>query len=107
MVETRRLTPNNDLINAKFEGYKLVPFSEEQCLRRTRLPDEGLTIGKIGENHRMGFRELQARIRFSHLAAGYPLNATVGTAFYVDNEYNVMRVLYDSVSMMGEGNYAR
>ncbi|KAI8366627.1 uncharacterized protein BYT42DRAFT_549719 [Radiomyces spectabilis] len=98
----KKLTANNELINTKFEGYKLQPFPEETNLCRTALPGGRLQINKLPHNNRMGFRELQARIRFSHLADGFPLNDHTGTAFYVDDEYAVVMILFDKVTRSTE-----
>lgn len=95
---TKRFAPDRKLINAKFEGYKLSPFPEQGSLFRTPLPCPGLAIEKAAQLNHLGFRDLQARVRFSHLAQGFPLNDNVGTAYYVDQEESkVVMVLFDKV----------
>ncbi|KAI8142198.1 hypothetical protein BJV82DRAFT_645005 [Fennellomyces sp. T-0311] len=94
-MNTRRFAPDKQLLNAKFEGYKLTPLDEQERVTRVKLPNEcDLKIHKILPNHRMGFRDLQARVRFNHLAYGFPLSNNEGCAFYVDPEYQVIRVRY-------------
>lgn len=94
---TKRLESKRELLNPKFEGYKLTPFPEKECLTRAKVPGGKLQINKIGHSNRLGFRDLQARVRFSHLAAGFPKSRTVGTAYYVDHGYNVIQVSFDEV----------
>ncbi|KAL0073950.1 hypothetical protein J3Q64DRAFT_1686455 [Phycomyces blakesleeanus] len=95
---TQTLTHDQDLINVAFEGYKLKTFPEETRLSRTPIPGDPLQVTQHSSQTRIGFRELQARVRFSHLADGYPINDQTGTAFYVDTEYNVVMVVYDKSS---------
>ncbi|KAI7866126.1 hypothetical protein BDF14DRAFT_1882830 [Spinellus fusiger] len=87
---THTLVHDQSLINVHFEGYKLKTLDENTQLSRTPLPQGQL---QVSLHHSIGFRELQARVRFSHLAYGYPLLDT-GYAFYVDNEYNVIMVAH-------------
>ncbi|KAI9312742.1 hypothetical protein BX666DRAFT_818989 [Dichotomocladium elegans] len=94
MVETRRLTPNNNFNNPKFTGYKLEPYTNGP--ERVPLPGGKLQIHKIGHNHRLGFRELQARIRYSHLALGFPVSPTMGKAYYIDDSYIMVQVIYNA-----------
>ncbi|KAI8099358.1 uncharacterized protein BX664DRAFT_321071 [Halteromyces radiatus] len=84
-------------INNKFEGYKLYPFPESTDLTRTPLPSGNLDVSREGQQHstRLGFRELQARVRFNHLAYGCPINEHVGVSYFVDEEYTVKAVTFD------------
>ncbi|ORZ20761.1 hypothetical protein BCR42DRAFT_213007 [Absidia repens] len=92
-----RLTVNSAHINNKFEGYKLHPFPESTSLTRTPLPSGNLKVTRQGQQHstRLGFRELQARVRFNHLAFGCPLNDDIGVSYYVDEDYTVNAVTFD------------
>ncbi|KAI9016382.1 hypothetical protein CLU79DRAFT_847571 [Phycomyces nitens] len=92
---TQTLTHDQDLINTNFNGYKLKAFPEETNLSRVKIPGDPLHVTHHPSHSRMGFRELQARVRFSHLADGYPIDAQTGSAFYVDTEYNVVMVVHD------------
>ena len=51
----------------------------------------------VKSDHRMGFRDLQARIRYSQLVYGYPLDAERGSAFCIDQEFNLHMIIFDKV----------
>ncbi|KAI9307928.1 hypothetical protein BJ944DRAFT_157149 [Cunninghamella echinulata] len=92
-----RLDVNSKHINAKFEGYKLQPFSEAGSLIRTKLPFGELDVKREGQRHntRLGFRELQARVRFNHLAYGPSLNDHTGVSYFIDADYCLTAVIFD------------
>lgn len=95
-----RLTPDLTKLNAKFEGYKLEPFSETSNLFRSSLADQGNILihnDTNNQHHRMGFRDLQARIRHSHLSYGYPLDQNRGSAFCIDQDFNLQLIVFDKV----------
>ncbi|KAI8340233.1 hypothetical protein BC941DRAFT_460276 [Chlamydoabsidia padenii] len=94
-----RLKVNSTHINANFEGYKLQPFPEITSLIRQPLPTGHLDVVRKGQQHnnRLGFRELQARVRFNHLAFGCPLNKDTGLSYFVDEEYTVNAVTFNKV----------
>lgn len=94
-----RLTVNSTHINANFEGYKLQPFPDSESVIRQALSSGHLDVAREGQQHnnRLGFRELQARVRFNHLAFGCPLNNDVGLAYFVEKDYSVHAVTFDKV----------
>lgn len=94
-----RLKVNSAHINANFEGYKLQPFPEKDSLFRQALPSGHLDVAREGQQHnnRLGFRELQARVRFNHLTFGCPLNEHTGLAYFVDEDYAINAVTFDKV----------
>lgn len=96
-----RLDVNSTHINAKFEGYKLHPFPEAESLIRTKLPFGELDVKREGQRHntRLGFRELQARVRFNHLAYGPSLNDHTGVSYFIDADYCLTAVIFDKVSI--------
>lgn len=100
-MSKRQFIPDKNLLNPKFDGYKLSPINEEEHVTRTTLPNESdLRMSKFMSNHRLGFRDLQARVRLNHLAYGFSMSANQqqqGVAFYVDLEFQVMRVTYNKV----------
>ncbi|KAI8063169.1 hypothetical protein BC940DRAFT_307738 [Gongronella butleri] len=100
MTTRTRLTIDQQHIHAKFEGYKLAPFDEASCLVRADLPSGGLQVRRQGQMHhsRLGFRQLQARVRFNHLAVAPPLDSTHGTGFFVDEQYAVIAATFDKAS---------
>ena len=100
-MSKRQFIPDKNLLNPKFDGYKLSPTNEKECVTRTSLPNgSDLRMNKFMSNHRLGFRDLQARVRLNHLAYGFPTSANKqqqGVAFYVDLEFQVMSVFYNKV----------
>ncbi|KAG2221860.1 hypothetical protein INT45_003574 [Circinella minor] len=95
----RQFIPDKNLLNPKFDGYKLSPTNEKECVTRTSLPNgSDLRMNKFMANHRLGFRDLQARVRLNHLAYGFPTSTNKqqqGVAFYVDLEFQLMSVIYN------------
>lgn len=95
-----RLKLDLSKLNAKFEGYKLTPFSETSNLFRSSLSEQGNFLihnDKNDQQHRMGFRDLQARIRHSHLSYGFPLDQHRGSAFCIDQDFNLQMIVFDKV----------
>jgi phosphoribosylamine-glycine ligase len=94
-----RFTPDLEKLNAKFEGYKLNPFNESLNLVRTSLAEVGIQVydAPNDQHQRLGFRDVQARIRHSHLHNGYPLDHDRGSAFCIDQEFNLHMIVYNKV----------
>ncbi|RUS18746.1 hypothetical protein BC937DRAFT_88397 [Endogone sp. FLAS-F59071] len=88
------LVPNRDHLNSKFEGYKLALFRDDTHLHRTLIPDPGIHVPKIANSTRLSFRELEARVTFNHLAAGYDFDGR-GIAFYVNATNTVTMIQFD------------
>jgi hypothetical protein len=92
---TSPLTIDSNLLNSKFEGYKLDPFSSTVV----RTPIQAELFKVHPSEHRVGFRDLQARIRHSQLSYGYPIDEKRATAFYIDEDYRLTAVVYDKVEL--------
>lgn len=90
-----RFTADTDKLNLKFEGYKLRPFQEATNL--FRFPLAGIQVYEPTNDQRLGFRDLQARIRHSNLVYGHPLDQHRGSSFCIDQEFNVHMIVYDKV----------
>lgn len=94
-----RLQVKPELLNPKFEGYKLKPFSEISSLIRAELAENNIQVFNDTKGDlRMGFRELQARIRYSQLIQGYPLDDNRGSSFCIDKDYNLHLIVFDKVT---------
>lgn len=93
-----KLKIDSTKLNPKFDGYKLTPFNEASNVYRSSLIDQGnIQIGQTTSDHRLGFRDLQARIRYSHLIYGHPLDHNRGSAFCIDQDYNLHMIVFDKV----------
>ncbi|CEI87371.1 hypothetical protein RMCBS344292_01786 [Rhizopus microsporus] len=93
---TTRLAHDSKKINSKFDGYKLRPCSEIANVHRTKLEENGIQVENISvKDHRLGFRDLQARIRQSHLFYGHPLDENRAVAFLVDKEHQLNAIVYN------------
>lgn len=90
-----RFSANADKLNPKFEGYRLRPFQEATDLIRFPLGD--IQVYEPTNDQRLGFRDLQARIRHSNLIYGYPLDESRGSSFCIDQEFNLHMIVYDQV----------
>ncbi|KAG2234721.1 hypothetical protein BDF21DRAFT_498613 [Thamnidium elegans] len=88
-----RLIPDLTKINAKFEGYKLSPFGDS--VYRTSLSEGNIFVQDKTTDHRLGFRDLQARIRHSHLIYGFPLDDNRGTCFCIDKQFNLHMIVFN------------
>lgn len=90
-----RFAPNTDKLNLKFEGYKLRSFQEATSLVRFPLAD--IQVYEPTSDQRLGFRDLQARIRHSNLIYGHPLDQHRGSSFCIDQEFNLYMIVCDKV----------
>ncbi|CEP12103.1 hypothetical protein [Parasitella parasitica] len=91
-----RFTPDVQKLNPKFEGYKLSPFKEATNL--IRFPLDNIQVYEPTNDQRLGFRDLQARIRHSNLIYGHPLDQNRGSAFCIDQEFNLHMIVYDKLA---------
>lgn len=95
-----RIRLNPEKINPKFEGYKLTPCTEISNVSRFQLDQCNIQVyNDIKSDHRMGFRDLQARIRYSQLVHGFPLDNNRGTSFVIDQDYNLNMIVFDKVNI--------
>lgn len=86
-------------LNPKFDGYKLDPFNEASNLFRSVLIDQGnIQLAELSSDSRLGFRDLQARIRYSQLIYAHPLDHNRGAAFCIDLDYNLHMIVFDKAS---------
>lgn len=93
-----RLQVKPELLNPKFEGYKLKPFSEISNLIRSELSDNNIQVyNDTKSDLRMGFRDLQARIRYSQLIQGHPLDENRASNFCIDKDYNLHMIVFNKV----------
>ncbi|KAI8047716.1 uncharacterized protein B0P05DRAFT_565367 [Gilbertella persicaria] len=91
-----RLKLDTNKLNPKFEGYKLAPLTDPNSICRVSLND--IQLYKPNNDQRLGFRDLQARIRYSHLIYGYPLDQHRGTSFCIDQEFNLHLIVYNKLT---------
>src|SRR2546429_419385 len=91
------IKPNRNLLNSKFEGYKLKVFNEKSRLLHFQLPPPAITIPKIPTNSKLSYKEIQSRINFNHLFKGFEINKGKGVCFYFDSENFVVLAEYDPV----------
>ncbi|KAI8646513.1 hypothetical protein BD408DRAFT_479766 [Parasitella parasitica] len=90
-----RFIPDAQKLNLKFEDYKLSPFEETTNL--IRLPLRNIQVYEPTNDQRLGFRDLQARIRHSNLIYGHPLDQNRGSSFCIDQEFNLHMIVYDKL----------
>ncbi|KAG8817459.1 hypothetical protein FRC19_011324 [Serendipita sp. 401] len=91
------LTVRRELLNSKFDGYKLAPIPENNAVKMTPLPRSGLSQATVSASSHLYFQEVQSRVRHNHLAVGLisspqSPSATLG---YVDKEGAFTLVLID------------
>lgn len=82
-----------NLLNPKFEGYKLDLISQEDSVVRydlKYLPTQATVSGQSP----LAFQEVQSRITHNHIAAANE----GGRAVYVDAEFNVVLIELNKVS---------
>ncbi|KAL9554159.1 hypothetical protein MBANPS3_002959 [Mucor bainieri] len=96
-MNTTRFKPNTDKLNLKFEGYKLRPFQEASSLVRFPLGDIQV-YEPTANDQRLGFRDLQARIRHSNLIYGHPVDTHRGASFCIDQEFNLHMIVYHKLT---------
>jgi hypothetical protein len=91
------IKPVRNLLNSKFEGYKLKIFDEKSQLIHFQLPLPAITIPKISTNLKLSYKEIQSKIHFNHLYKGFEINKGKGICFYFDSENFVILAEYDPV----------
>ncbi|GBB90740.1 hypothetical protein RclHR1_01780007 [Rhizophagus clarus] len=89
------IKPNRNLLNPKFEGYKLKVFDENSQLIQFQLPLPAITTPKIPTNSKLSYKEIQNRIHFNHLFKGFEINKGKGICFYFDSENFVTLAEYE------------
>ena len=85
---------NRQLLNPKFEGYKLEPLNQDQVISRFPLTHK-VSQSTVPTRSPLSFQEVQSRITHNHLTV-----STDGrSAVYVDEDFNVVSITI-SVSML-------
>ncbi|OBZ91653.1 NudC domain-containing protein 1 [Choanephora cucurbitarum] len=98
MKMNSRFKPDTSKLNLKFDGYKLAPLPGHDGVQRVALAEGNIQLYKPSHDQRFGFRDLQARIRYSHLIYGYPLDQNRGSCFCIDYDFNVHMIVYDKLT---------
>jgi hypothetical protein len=85
--------PNRELLNPKFDGYKLFPVSEADAVAGFQLPGSGISQSTVSSQSHLLFPEVQSRIRHNHLAI-----AQGDRSFcYIDKDGKVILITLDEV----------
>ncbi|KAG1469422.1 hypothetical protein G6F56_003267 [Rhizopus delemar] len=94
-------------LNPKFENYKLQPCIEVTTVSRSSLLEAGIQLRNesLNDHNRLGFRDLQARVRQNHLFYGYLLDENRSSSFIVDHEYQLHMLVYDKQTRASEFYY--
>jgi hypothetical protein len=97
-----------DLMNPKFDGYKLSPLSESDSVSTISLPSDGISQATVSTNSHLYFQEVQSRVRHNHLAiASASSDSSVPATFaYIDKNRVFTTVVIDQVSPMLSCYYA-
>ncbi|KAI8390070.1 hypothetical protein BD560DRAFT_419200 [Blakeslea trispora] len=93
-----RFKPDTSKLNLKFDGYKLAPLPGSDSVQRVALAEGNIQLYQPSHDQRLGFRDLQARIRHSHLIYGYPLDQNRASCFCIDYDFNVHMIVYDKLT---------
>lgn len=90
------------LLNPKFDGYKLSPISEKDCVYTAPLPAQGLSQSTVSAKSHLYFQEVQSRVRHNHLAAAVSPDVSdpIATFAYIDKERGFTSVLIDKVRLI-------
>jgi hypothetical protein len=81
------------LANPKFEGYKLQIIDQDEAIRRyslSYLPSQSAATGRS----LLTFKEVQSRVSHNHLCV--PSTGNSSRALYIDGEYQVVLLEFDS-----------
>ncbi len=91
-ADTLSFPTTRELLNPKFESYKLEIPSDPTVAVAYTLPSSGLKLRTIPDHARLSFAEVQARVRHNHLSAG--MN---GEVVYLDGEMGVIAITMANV----------
>ncbi|KIM29996.1 hypothetical protein M408DRAFT_15659 [Serendipita vermifera MAFF 305830] len=86
------------LLNSKFDGYKLSPLTDADCVNTTPLPAQGLSQSTVSAKSHLYFQEVQSRVRHNHLAVAGDSEA-IATFAYIGKEREFTSILIDKVSL--------
>jgi len=85
--------PNRQLLNPKFDGYKLSPVSEADAVASFQLPGSGISQSTVSSQSHLFFPEVQSRIRHNHLAIAQDNKSFC----YIDKDGQVILITLDEV----------
>ena len=85
--------PKRQLLNPKFDGYKLSPVSEADAVASFQLPGSGISQSTVSPQSHLLFPEVQSRIRHNHLAIAQDKKSVC----YIDKDGQVVLVTLDEV----------
>ncbi|KAJ1303213.1 hypothetical protein OPQ81_011412 [Rhizoctonia solani] len=80
---------NHDLLNPKFDGYKLKILEQQDCVQSFLLPSPGVTQSTVSARRIVPFTEVSARIKHNHLKLGND------GLYYVDQNGGVVMIEFD------------
>lgn len=83
--------PRRELLNPKFEGYRLDPVAQDEIVTRVDLVHKA-SQSTVSPKSPLSFQEVQSRITHNHLFV-----SDSGRAIYVDVDFNVVSVDVASV----------
>lgn len=89
------LHPDRELLNPKFDGYKLDPISSEDTVCRYALQHKA-TQASVSGRHHFSFQEAQSRIRHNHLS----VSPDAEQAVYIDENFRVISIRLDHVRVI-------
>lgn len=85
--------PNRQLLNPKFDGYKLSPVSEVDAVASFQLPGSGVSQSTVSSHSHLFFPEVQSRIRHNHLAIAQDNKSFC----YIDRDGQVILITLNEV----------
>jgi len=85
--------PKRQLLNPKFDGYKLYPVSEADAVASFQLPGSGISQSTVSPQSHLFFPEVQSRIRHNHLAIAQDNKSIC----YIDKDGQVILITLDEV----------
>lgn len=94
------IKPTRNLLNPKFEGYKLELFDEQVGLISVPLPQPSIAVPKVPLHEKLSYKEIRSRVHYNHLFAGYDTCEGHGIAYYFDSDFRIVLVEYDLVSLL-------
>lgn len=83
--------PSRDLLNPKFEGYKLHAIEQENAVFSYPLPSN-ISQSTVSGRSFLSFQEVSSRIKHNHLAVGPNQRAV-----YIDSQWGVNLITLDEV----------
>lgn len=85
--------PKRQLLNPKFDGYKLSPISEADAVASFQLPGSGISQSTVSPQSHLCFPEVQSRIHHNHLAIAQEEKSVC----YIDKDGQVILITLDEV----------